>query len=413
MYVIGTGRLPIKLWASVVQHTPDCDTSPNELTPIEATYCSCQRGVLQQFHNLANHPLAFKHIGGMPDYHKGFGMPIGGVLATQGGVIPNAVGVDIGCGMIAVPTQWNAAELSKDTLAALRLAIHRRVPCGEGVQHQEPQTLSPVLEVSATGVQRNAVYAQNIERARLQLGTLGAGNHFIEIQKAEDSWRVWIMIHSGSRGIGHKVCTYYNKLALTLMDRFKSAIPDRELAFLPDGIPEFQQYLDEMRWCMEWAEENRLAMLRAVGEAFTEVVGEAPRYDADDVVDTHHNFVAMERHFGQNVWVHRKGAVKAEGLVTIPGSMGTASYIGRGLEPRESFNTCAHGAGRVMSRKLAKATISHEDGVEAMKHVVYGFRQGETDEMPRAYKDIEVVMAAQTDLVTPVRRLLPLTVVKG
>jgi tRNA-splicing ligase RtcB (3'-phosphate/5'-hydroxy nucleic acid ligase) len=398
MEVITTEKLPIKLWP-----------------PAEIDWAD---DVLQQFRNLANHPLAFKHVAGMPDFHLGYGMPIGGVLATVGGVVPNAVGVDIGCGMVAMPTQWVSSDFDRDTLQALRVAIHRRVPVGKA-HHVQAQELPGDLLAQEHG----ETIAGNLDNASYQIGTLGGGNHFIEIQRedtdydndaqAETAGRVWIMLHSGSRNVGYRVCQHYHKIALKLMEKYHSPIPDRDLAFLADGTKEFGDYLTEMKWCMTFAEENRVAMLSAVFDAFREITGDIPLVDSRDVVDTHHNFVAKENHFGQNVWVHRKGAVRATGLVTIPGSMGTASYIGRGLEPRESFNTCAHGAGRMMGRRQAKATITHEEAVAEMAHVVFGVREGEVDEMPRAYKDIDAVMTAQTDLVAPIYRLLPLAVVKG
>jgi tRNA-splicing ligase RtcB len=395
--VITSERIPIKLWM-----LGEIDWADN---------------VLQQFRNLANHPLAFKHVGGMPDYHLGYGMPIGGVLATQGGVVPNGVGVDIGCGMIAIPTQWVSDDFDRDTLQALRQAIHRRVPVGTS-RHVQAQELPRDLREQEHGV----VVRGNLDNAASQLGTLGGGNHFIEIQRedtnysapqAETDGRVWIMLHSGSRNVGYRVCQHYQKAALKLMDKYHSPIPDRELAFLADGTPEFGAYLTEMKWCMAFAEANRQHILRSVFNAFKDVTGQETFCKPSEVVDTHHNFVAKENHFGQNVWVHRKGAVKATGLVTIPGSMGTASYIGRGLEPRESFNTCSHGAGRTMGRRAAKELISHEEAVASMAHVVFGIREGEVDETPRCYKDIDAVMRAQADLVEPVYRLQPMAVVKG
>lgn len=390
MDVIITEKLPIRMWL------------PGPLD---------EGDVMPQFRNLANHPLAFKHVCGMPDYHLGYGMPIGGVLATKGGVIPNAVGVDIGCGMIAVETQLHADRLDRETLQALRVAIHARVPVGM-THHAEAREWPDRLLISVDGVENpGPVALGQIERAAYQLGTLGGGNHFIEIQKDADTGAVWIMLHSGSRNVGKRVCDFYHKQARAMMTKFHSAIPDTDLAFLPDGTPEHDAYLAEMRWCMAFAEENREAMLLAVYAAFVEVLD----IDIEELqkVDTHHNFAAMENHFGQNVLVHRKGAVKAEGLVTIPGSMGTASYIGEGLRPAESFNTCSHGAGRLLGRKEANRTTTHEEAVEAMDHVVFSVREGDYDEMPRAYKDIDAVMAAQSDLVRPVHRLLPLAVVKG
>jgi len=317
MQVINTEKLPIKLWS------PD-DDPPDE-------------NVLQQFKNLANHPLAWKWICAMPDYHLGYGMPIGGVLATKGGIIPNAVGVDIGCGMIAVETQLHAEQLTKNGLQALREAIHARVPVGlpPAGQHDAKRDLpSNLLEMGLP-----KIVGEQLDRAEFQLGTLGSGNHFIEIQKDAVTGKVWIMLHSGSRKIGMTVCDYYHKAALGMMERYHSDIPDRDLAFLPEGTPEYAAYLDEMRWCMAFAEENREAMLLAVYDAF------ACQLDVDieelQKFDTHHNFAETENHFGQNVLVHRKGAVKAEGLVTIPGSMGTASYIAEGLRPAESSTPVA------------------------------------------------------------------------
>lgn len=410
MHVMTTERVPIKLWSPPIQHAPACDTWPGELRldcelP-DGLYCSCQREVIQQFKNLANHPLTFKHVAGMPDFHLGYGMPIGGVLATRGGVIPNAVGVDIGCGMIAMRTQWLAREFDSDRLQELRMAIHQRVPVGNA-HHTNPVGL-PDVRIG----QSLPVVGKELLRAAYQMGTLGGGNHFIELQ-SDDGGGLWIMLHSGSRNIGYQVCQYYHKVAQQLMARYHSNIPDPDLAFLPEETIECGNYLAEMNWCMNFAEANRRAILAAVMEAFVAVIGVKPFCLKNDLVDTHHNFVAKENHFGQNVWVHRKGAVKATGLVTIPGSMGTASYIGRGLEPRESFNTCSHGAGRVMGRRVAKALITHDEAVAEMAHVVFGVREGAVDEMPRCYKDIEDVMAAQVDLVEPVFRLQPLAVVKG
>ena len=219
------------------------------------------------------------------------------------------------------------------------------------------------------------------------------------------------MLHSGSRNIGLRVCNKYHGVAKDYMEKFASAIPHTDLSFLPESTPEYAAYLAEMAWCMHFAEENRIRMFEAVIDAFDEVLGKPP--DIDLRFDTHHNFAQKEHHFGKDVLVHRKGAVKAEDLVTIPGSMGTASYIGEGLAPAESFNTCSHGAGRVLGRKVANRTIGHDDAVASMRHVVYGVRTGEYDEMPAAYKDIESVMQAQADLVKPLHRLEPLAVVKG
>ena len=384
-------KLPIKIWRGAGDYGAGWDA------------------VYEQFKNLASHPLARKWICAMPDYHLGYGMPIGGVLATKGGVVPNAVGVDIGCGMIAVRTGIDAADLSRDDFDSLRLAIHERVPVGFN-RHEQQRDFPGTLTNAGLVLNERVVVGAQWERARYQLGTLGGGNHFIELQKDEED-RLWIMLHSGSRNVGKQVCDHYHKIAKNYMRDFASAVPDLDLAFLPESVPEYKQYLAEMSWCMKYAEENRLAMLEAIYEAFGSL--RWPDLGIDLTVDTHHNFAAMEHHGGENLLIHRKGAVKAEGLVTIPGSMGTASYICEGLRPTESFNTCAHGAGRVMGRKEANRTISHDRAVESMRAVVYGVREGDYDEMPDAYKDIDQVIAAQADLVKPIYRLTPLAVVKG
>jgi len=382
-------RLPLKIWIP--------GKLPQEDDPQWVP-------VFEQFKNLTNHPLASKWVCGMPDYHLGYGMPIGGVLATKGGVVPNAVGVDIGCGMVAVRTTLEATSFSKGDLEELRNLIHAQVPVGKG-SHTTLGSPAPKVPEGA-----GPVTVGEYDRAQYQLGTLGGGNHFIEIQRDEEGY-LWIMLHSGSRHIGLSVCNYYHKIAKKYMEAFHVDVhPD--LSFLPNAVPEAADYLGEMHWCMKWAEENRQTMLNEVFRAF-ETIGRSLEDRITLEVDTHHNFATLEYHFGESLLIHRKGAVKADGLVTLPGSMGTSSYICRGLNPKDSFNTCAHGAGRQMGRKVANATITHEEAVKAMENVVYGVRQGDYDEMPRAYKDIEEVMGAQSDLAEPVYRLTPLMVVKG
>jgi tRNA-splicing ligase RtcB len=385
MKVIDTEKIPIKIWSDAIDEAD---------------------GSIEQARNLANHPIARKWVCLMPDYHVGYGMPIGGVLATKGGVVPNAVGVDIGCGMIAARTDFAADDLSRDDLQALRKAIHARVPVGMK-HHERPRALPDGLLDGGRGLR---IVSAELGKAAHQAGTLGSGNHFIEIQREADG-RVWIMLHSGSRNVGLRVCNHYHGVAKTYMERFHAAIPHMDLAFLPDSVDEYGEYLAEMRWCMAFAETNRVFMYEAVLDAFREVKGRAPAIDLQ--FDTHHNFAQMEHHFGEDLLIHRKGAVEAKELVTIPGSMGTASYIGEGCEAADSFRTCSHGAGRVLGRKKANAVITHEQALESMQHVVYGVRQGEYDEMPAAYKDIDSVMEHQSDLVSPVHRLLPLAVVKG
>ncbi len=382
-------RIPIKIWSAV-------DPARDKGWDI----------AFKQLRNLANHPLAYKYICAMPDLHLGYGMPIGGVLATQGGVIPTAVGVDIGCGMIAVRTSIIASTISRTTLEGIREEIHKRVPVGKD---HHPDPLPVKLMPLDLDMHEGAIVTQQFDRACSQLGTLGGGNHFIELQKDENDY-LWIMIHSGSRNIGWRVCDHYHKIAKKYMTEFHSDIPNLDLSFLPQSVPEYEYYMEEMNWCMAFAEKSRALMLEQVELAF---LAKGITFKKDFEIDTHHNFAAMENHFGKNLLIHRKGAVKAKGYVTIPGSMGTASYIGLGLEPEESFNTCSHGAGRRMGRLEANRTANHENSVAAMEHVVYGVRQGDYDEMPRCYKDIDAVMEAQKDLVKPVYRLVPLAVVKG
>lgn len=388
-------KLPIKLW-----------------TPTPDDFGHDWDAVYQQLRNLANHPLARKWVCAMPDFHVGYGMPIGGVMATKGGVIPNAVGVDIGCGMVAMRTDIDAYMLPRSHLEDLQAEIYRRVPTG--FKHQaEPRVLAERLTASFLDTRPDYVVAEQYENARTQIGTLGGGNHFIELQRCQEDDRLWVMIHSGSRNVGKRVCDHYNKIAKQYMNDFASAVPDLDLSFLPTSAPEYDSYMAEMRWCMAFAESNRLVMLEAVSDAFLAALGHRPAFDHR--IETHHNFAAMENHGGENLLIHRKGAVKSPfgTAVIIPGSMGTASFIGTGMGSTDSYNSCSHGAGRVMGRKAANRDITHDEAVAAMAHVVYDVRDGEYDESPLCYKPIDDVMEAQADLVTPRYRLWPLMVVKG
>ncbi len=392
MLTIATERLPIRIWAQ-----------PEDLEGFDEP--------IAQARNLANHPIARQFVCLMPDFHVGYGMPIGGVLATAGGVVPNAVGVDIGCGMIAARTDIEAAQFSKETLQALRLAIHQRIPVG--MKHHDRSQASAFIRANRDVPEGADVIREQLEAADRQIGTLGSGNHFIELQRDVDSGLLWLMLHSGSRNVGKRTCDHYHGHAKRYMKELGLTVPHADLSYLPEGPAEHDSYLWSMHWCMAFAEANRQHMLDNVCAAFREVTGIALAEHIDLQFDTHHNFAALEEHFGEMVWVHRKGAVKAEGLVTIPGSMATSSYICEGLSPPQSFNTCSHGAGRVMGRKQANRTIQHDAAVEAMQHVVFNVRQGDYDEMPMVYKDINRVIEAQSDLVRPLHRLLPLAVVKG
>jgi len=382
MYINTEKRIPIKAWTDL------------------------DEGTLNQALNLASLPFAFRHIAIMPDTHLGYGMPIGGVLATEGVVIPNAVGVDIGCGMSAWDTGLSVEEFMPHREAILN-QIQRSIPTGFN-RHQTPRDIPEMPEVAFVQAQEDI--------ARKSIGTLGGGNHFIEIQKDHLGF-VWVMLHSGSRNVGKTVCDHYNKIARDLNTRWHSQVPDAwQLAFLPIDGTEGQEYLTAMRYGLEYAKANRRAMRREIEAAFADIMGHTP-YLLDADFDIHHNYAAMEHHFGRNVMVHRKGAVKAIGQVIIPGSMGSVSYIAEGKSNPESFNSCSHGAGRALGRKEAQRQISVESVIEEMRKAdiaLFKAKKGDVAEESRAaYKDIEDVMARQADLVRPIHRLTPLGVVKG
>lgn len=376
--------------------------------PIKSWCKSVEDGAIEQAHNLANHPAIVRHVALMPDCHQGYGMPIGGVIATRDVIIPNAVGVDIGCGMCAVKT--TADEIDTDTVKRIMGEIREAVPVGFN-HHQLPQEWKgfgdpPLVDV----IQRE------IKRARHQMGTLGGGNHFIEIQRADDG-RIWLMLHSGSRNFGLKIAKEYHGHAQRLCEKWHSSLPDKDLAFLPLDSERGQEYVAAMNYALSFAEANRAAMMdRAMDAAANHL-----KCDFSAPVNIHHNYARLEHHFGENLWIHRKGATsarKGEGGI-IPGSMGTPSYITRGLGNPDSFQSCSHGAGRVMGRMQASRSLTVEEADSAMEGIVYGRwgtdRKGRVDlgEAPQAYKDIDEVMASQADLTDPIVRLCPLGVIKG
>ena len=345
----------------------------------------------------------------MPDSHTGKGMPIGSVLATNGVIVPNAVGVDIGCGMCAVKTNLKASQLSRDDLTAIMQLIRRSVPLGFK-HHKKPvdESLLPNIDIGNLPFLKDK--KQNILH---EIGTLGGGNHFIEIQKDSATDDVWAMIHSGSRYTGLSVANHYNKLAEFWCEKWQADTLPR-LAFFPIETQLAKDYMAEMEYCVQLAFMNRHTMMERVKEAFAKI---NPECSFDPIINIAHNYAAWENHFGQNVIVHRKGATRAFAgeIGIIPGSMGTKSYIVEGLGNPDSFMSCSHGAGRKLSRTSAINTLSLEDECRMMdeKGIIHGMRKSGLDEAPGAYKEIEQVMTFQNDLVRPIVELLPLAVIKA
>jgi tRNA-splicing ligase RtcB len=337
-------------------------------------------------------------------------MPIGGVLATKGVVIPNAVGVDIGCGMCAVETSLKAQDINETILKSIIELVRERIPVGFN-HHKTAQIGIPYFGLMHCNSQ-NSIVLRELTSAEKQLGTLGGGNHFIEVQADEED-NVWVMIHSGSRNLGKKVADHYNKVAKEINARWYSSVdPKWDLAFLPIETQEAKCYMEEMHYCVDFALANRLHMMNAVKDIFMQVIG----CEFGEVINIAHNYAAWENHFGENVIVHRKGAIRARKgeIGIVPGSMGTSSYIVRGLGSTQSFNSCSHGAGRKMSRTAAKKSLTVEGETAKMEGIVHGLKNvSDLDEAPGAYKDIVDVMKLQEDLVEPIVKLRPLAVVKG
>lgn len=395
--------------------------------PILSWCAELEPGALAQAVNLANHPAVFHHVALMPDAHQGFGMPIGGVIACHGAVIPNAVGVDIGCGMAAVRTTLPAkAAGDKARLRALLGALHERIPVGEGNSRRKGlcwDGFERWRESLGTAPLPDWHSERGDELDRLNLGTLGGGNHFIELQEGDDGF-CWLMLHSGSRNLGYRVAASYQKAALALDRRLGLEFPDPELAWLPLTSPEADAYLRDMAHALAYAAENRRIMLDSLKEAFAAAF---PAASFAEELSIHHNYAALETHFGRPVWVHRKGATSAragqKGI--IPGSMGTFSYIVEGLGCPDSFQSCSHGAGRRMGRNDACRRLSQADCDRAMAGIVRedwkassvrgpdGRKLPDLSEAPGAYKDIDLVMAAQAELARALVRLRPLAVLKG
>ncbi len=392
-------RIPIKSWC---EHT--------------------EESAMKQAQNLATHPVLAKHVALMPDCHSGFGMPIGGVIAADNALLPSAVGVDIGCGMVAVET-----DLPAEHFADLRLRrelltkLKARIPVGEGQSHDEAQEWDGFERYGAEGGDAS-LWPSKLDRKNL--GTLGGGNHFIELQKSDEGM-IYLMLHSGSRNLGARVEQYYQKLAVKWNTRYHVQLSDPQLAFLPYESKEGQDYFRDMRYALDYALENRRRMMAVFKEVLHEL---APQANFLQEVNIHHNYAAREEHFGEKYIIHRKGATSAkEGEIgIIPGSMGTASYIVRGRGNPESFMSCSHGAGRVMSRTQACKTLTVEECDRAMEGIAHDrwqkfdsrARKGQKgmldlSEAPQSYKQIDDVIAAELDLIEPLVRLTPLAVLKG
>jgi tRNA-splicing ligase RtcB len=378
----------------------------------------------KQLKNLRGLPFIHKWIAAMPDVHRGYGATVGSVVPTVGAIIPAAVGVDIGCGMIAVRTTLRAEQLP-DSLARVRDAIEQAVPHGRtdngGRNDRGAWKDSPAMHREAwarllPGYEAIVAKHPRIGRgvAIEHLGTLGTGNHFIEVC-LDESQAVWVMLHSGSRGVGNRIGSHFIELAKEEMRRFFIQLPDADLAYLPEGTQHFDDYVQAVSWAQEYAATNRELMLRSVVQAL-KTSGVLPAFELTDAaVNCHHNYVAREFHYGKNCFVTRKGAVRArEGdLGIIPGSMGARSYIVRGKGNPEAFHSCSHGAGRVMSREAAKKHFSLEDHAKATAGIECRKDVDVIDETPGAYKSIDAVMAAQADLVEVVHTLRQVVCVKG
>jgi tRNA-splicing ligase RtcB len=399
-----THHAPLKLWDSA--------------GPFEA-------GAMQQLRNVASLPFIFRHVAGMPDVHWGMGATVGSVIATQKAIVPAAVGVDIGCGMMAVRTSLTASQLP-DSLAALRAEIERAVPKGmesnQSANHAKGGWASTPNSVARTWYDRfedrwRKIVAKNpkvVGKTSDQLASMGGGNHFIEVC-LDEAQRVWVMLHSGSRGTGTRIGTYFINAAKEgiVKETLDFHLVDKDLAFLTEGSQLFDDYIEAMHFAQDYAMANRELMMVRVLEALRK---HAPGFKTDKAaINCHHNYATREVHFGEQVWVTRKGAVSArEGeLGIIPGSMGTGSFIVEGLGNQESFCSCSHGAGRVMSRGQAKKLISLEDHKAAMQGIEARVDEGVLDESPAAYKDIGAVMDAQQDLVRIRHRLRQVVNVKG
>ena len=411
--VIQGQRVPVKAWTKGV--------------PVE-------EDAIKQLTNITTLPFVFRHVAAMPDVHYGIGATVGSVVATKGAIIPAAVGVDIGCGMVAVKTDLKASDLP-DNLDDMRAAIEAAVPHGRtndgkagdrGAWGNTPESALMMFQHGDGGPDETleARYKRILAKhptieprnhPTKHMGTLGTGNHFIEVCLDEEQ-SVWIMLHSGSRGVGNKIGTYFIEKAKEEMRKYhiEKFLPDQDLAYLPEHTVLFDDYVEAVHWAQDFAKVNRAHMMGAVMVAIELTLGRGVGM-VEKAINCHHNYVERENHFGENVLVTRKGAVRArEGdLGIIPGSMGARSYIVRGKGEKQSFCSCSHGAGRKMSRTQAKKIYSLDDHIKAVEGVNCRRDLEVIDETPMAYKDIEDVMRAQADLVEIVHTLKQVVCIKG
>ncbi len=392
---ITSQRVPVKIW------TDDADENSK-----------------RQLENIASLPIIHHHVAAMPDVHLGIGATIGSVIATRAAIIPAAVGVDIGCGMVACRLSLTGNQLDERALKKVFDQISRDVPVGRE-QHGDSRALTGAARPFAARLkamtQKHPQLLKAVGRHSNwvnQMGTLGGGNHFIEVC-LDESNRVWVMGHSGSRGIGNALATYFIGLARRDMERSLIQLPDRDLAYFAEGSEHFGDYVEAVSWAQEYAMQNRREMVDLVLAALKRHL---PAFDVTgEVVNCHHNYVAQEHHYGADVWLRRKGAIRARAgdLGIIPGSMGAQSFIVRGKGNAESFDSCAHGAGRRMSRTAANKQFSPADLARQTEGVICRKDKGVVDEIPGAYKDIDAVMANQADLVEVLHTLKQVVCVKG
>lgn len=397
------GQMPVKSWTQGV---------------------SFDENARQQVNNIAQMPFIHKWIAVMPDVHLGKGATIGSVIPTVGAVIPAAVGVDLGCGMMAVKTSLNATQLP-DSLAALRSEIEKKVPHGSSSKIRGKRDTgswgNAPVDVTTAWTPLSDGFAKLCEKHPFlkntnnmnHLGTLGSGNHFIEVCLDEHN-AVWVMLHSGSRGVGNRIGTHFIEQAKKDMERWFIQLPDKDLAYLPEGSDHFGDYVSAVAWAQDFARINRQVMMARTLQAMRGIL-RVPFEAHAEAVNCHHNYISRENHYGENVWITRKGAVSARKgeMGIIPGSMGARSFIVRGLGNEESFCSCSHGAGRVMSRTEAKRRVSMDEHLLATAGVECRKDKDVIDETPAAYKPIDKVMAAQSDLVEIVYTLKQVLCVKG